>query len=396
MTAIESLTSKVSVTGSTLPDVSSYRDVVGKSIWNPHASEGLSLIGRAIVLTAALLVGYFLIKALFFILFRNNTPSSPDGPSEIDEICDRKNCSAPHTHFQSTDTFSQEEILKLCNIQNLKEEECLYTEDLTVEQNQIQLLMQDEKTKPLLEYIKNETSSKEFARGVLFVLLGIKPALAIEQELDEKMFSILKNLTRDYEHLKWKESEGPRTGTKAVYFANETPLSSFDPRQFLNLCPEVSLTDAVALCFAKQHLRDADQFLSYLLGFGPSWESHAINADYLGREEKVAHSKQGSVSCVFKNKHYREIGKALNPMLSEEKEIEKLGFNYHCQFASLIPRSHWLREKPNLMQDVAVDETLDKTGTKQMFDGLTARTEYFKKSYTLKKWVMETYFSSLI
>lgn len=307
----------------------------------------------------------------------------------LEHLYDPKNlndsCAALHTHHRSSNSdfsFSRAKILELCDIKKLKEEG--YTEDFTIEvlmaKNEIKSLMKMPNTKRLVEYIFQENSTM-YAMGALFVLLGIKPALVIEESVDDKVFSILTDLAEEHPDL---YLDAPK-GSGKVYFVNEKPFSFFDPREFLNLSPKVSLRDAVATCFSRQGQRDADQFLSYLLGFGPSWETYAIYTSYLDQE-------RNSVSCVFKRKHYFEIGNVLKQSLFKEdkskSEIEKLGFTFHSQFASLIGRCDLNKENSS-----AIEAMLAKTGTKQAFDGLTARTDYFKKSYTLKKWVMDTYFS---
>ncbi len=386
---------------------SQYHAVVKRSIWDPLApgisGGAIDLAGRVVVITTVLLAGY-VIMAILSIPFWYSTPPLSVGPSMFDQriarffsqkrtqhLCDPKDlsdiCLELHSHHQSTVSLNKEEILDLCDAEKLQEEECIYAGDLTVEKEKIQLLMQDSKTQTLVDYILQTAEKRNVALGALFVLLGIKPALAIEEELDETLSSILTNLT--HAHLCLKKFNGSRTG----YFVNETPLPSFDPRHFLNLSPEVSLTEAVALCFPEQNQRDADQFLSYLLGFGPSWEAYAIHSDYLYQERKA-------VSCIFNRNHYYEIGKVLNQSLFKKDEvrteIEKLGFIFHSQLASLIGHCHWIRKDPSAMEGIASMTMLEKTGTRQMLDGLTARTDYFKKSYSLKKWVMETYFSQLI
>ena len=206
----------------------------------------------------------------------------------------------------------------------------------------------------------------------------------MEKKPDEALSLILTELAQKHHNLRLSAPNG----FSAVYFVNEKPFSSFDPREFLNLSSAFTLMEAVATCFPVQSQRDADQFLSYLLGFGPSWENYATGTRYLYQEKD-------SVSCMFSNKHYYEIGNVLNQALcnkGERSESEKLGLIFHSQFASLIEQCHWTR-KFSITKDGALEKGLHMTGTGQAFDGLTARTDYFKKSYTLKKWVMKTYFS---
>ncbi len=410
MTAIESATSKVSVPETPLIFSSQYPAIASRSIWNPLAPvEGVrDLVGRVIIIATVFLLGYFLIKTLFSRCWRGTQPPKGTKPEDQDKenlrrlmqaqlanqkslvhLCRsiNKNDVVLHKHDQSI-SLPKDKILDLCDVENLREEECIYAGDLTFAKERIELLMKNSNTQRLVEYICQK-NSRTYAMGALFVFLGIKPALAIETKPDKELFSILKDLTEDKElDLCLRESDG----SSPVYFVNENPFPSFNPREFLNLSPNVTLTQAVADCFSAQGQRDADQFLSYLLGFGPSWETYANNARYLYEEKD-------SVSCIFSKNHYYDIGKVLNQALFKKEEvqseIESLGFTFHTQIASLIEKGRWEKKESLAEKKTILEQRLSKTGTNQILDGLTARTDYFKKSYTLKKWVMETYFPQL-
>ncbi len=409
MTAIESATSKVSVPETPLIFSSQYPAIASRSLWNPLAPvEGVrDLVGRVIIIATVFLLGYFLIKTLFSRCWRGTQPPKGTKPEDQDkenlrrlmqaQLANQKSLvhlCAPinkkdavlHKHDQKI-SLPKDKILDLCDVENLREEECIYAGDLTLEKERIKLLIElkSSNTQRLVEYIRQKKSTI-YAMGALFVLLGIKPALAIETKPEDELFSILKDLADEF-GFGFRVTEGP------VYFVNESPCPSFDPREFLNLSREVTLTQAVADCFSAQGQRDADQFLSYLLGFGPSWETYANNARYLYEEKD-------SVSCIFSKNHYYEIGKVLNQALFKKEEvqseIENLGFTFHTQIASLIEKGRWEKKESLAEKKTVLEQMLSKTGTNQILDGLTARTDYFKKSYTLKKWVMETYFPDLL
>ena len=312
---------------------------------------------------------------------------SPKNPDDIYTV--------PHTHNQSTDlTLSsfKKEIVDLCDIEKLQEEDCIFTEDLIEEKKQINLLMQNPETQPLLTFIKERKGAildscvEKSALGALFVLLGIKPALVKDAvELDKELLSVLTNLVKEKDNLFLKAFNN----FDGVYFVNENPFPSFNPRNFLNLSSEVSFTKAIAICYPNRG-HETHQCLSYLLGYGPSWEAFQTN---LGYQEKR------SISCIYNSNHYYEIGKVLNQSLfkieKDKSEIESLGFIFHSQFVSLVEQGGCRYAKRNIAPD-KIKRMLGITGTAQIFDGLTARTDYFKKSYTLKKWVMETYFPQLL
>jgi hypothetical protein len=423
MTARVDLQSKVPVSLEKLSYFSQYPSIVSRSLWDPLAPGVLGgardLAGRAVIVTAVLL-GCYLILSLFIKYILQSTPSSSEGISKnnqkiadeqqtanlrrlaevhraskrnLEHLCGPKNlsdiCTGLHTHHQSSNldlSLDKEKILHLCDVENLKDEECLYPEDkLTDEISHIESLMKKDNTQRLMKYFSFEKDPMQYALGALFVLLGIKPALAIEIRPDKELLSILTDLANEHSNLCLKNE------SSTLYFVNEEPLSSFHPRNFLNLSSEVLLMDAVPLCFSEQGHWEADQFLSYLLGFGPSWEIYATTNDYFYRE-------QDSASCMFNNNHYYEIGNVLNQFLfnkdEDRSEIEKLGFTFHSQLASLIKKHQW-KKNVFLEREIAPKTMLSITGTSQALDGLTARTDYFKKSYTLKKRVMETYFPQL-
>jgi hypothetical protein len=426
MTAIENATLKVSVPEITQPYFSQFPDIVSRSLWDPLAPGVLGgakdLVGRVVMLAAVFLLGY-LFWALVSRCFWRNIPPRSNELQELKQLIQKleqkipldrslskqdyrsqKNpddiYNVPHTHNQSTDfdlSPFKEKILHLCDKEKLQEKDCIYTEDLSTEvlieeKKQIKLLMEDSKTQLLVDFINRNVNSavSRSALGALFVLLGIKPALVKDaQELNKELLSILIKLVNEKGNLSLKAF----SNFDGVYFANEKPFPFFNPRNFLNLSSELSFAEAVAICYP--HPGDETcQCLSYLLGYGPSWETFMSNIGY---------ANEKSISCIFNKNHYYEIGKVLNQSLFNKvevrSEIEKLGFSFHSQFASLVEQGRCGKEERSARRDIAAEkikEMLKITGAVQIFDGLTARTDYFKKSYTLKKWVMETYFSSLI
>jgi hypothetical protein len=240
--------------------------------------------------------------------------------------------------------------------------------------------MQDPKIQPLLTYISRaEKKLRSNALASLFVILGIKPALVFEanSSLDPALITLLQEISGG--HLILREERSDR------YFVNERPLAFFDPHRFLTLLPTVSLAEAVIHYFPRQNQLDSDQMLSYLLGFGPSFEAYATNCSY------VRHSDP--VKCCLNENHYYEIGKVLYQhffhKIGDNLQLATLAFAYHCQVVTLFRRYQWANDQPVR----PVHDLLKNTGTTCFLDGVAARTDYFKKSYTLKEWVMETYFT---
>jgi hypothetical protein len=148
---------------------------------------------------------------------------------------------------------------------------------------------------------------------VLYVLFGIKPALALFfNELNDEDFNAIEAVAKLNPSCKIARDEDH----KYFYLSNESPHPLFDPRKYI--IPKAftgynSILDAVRSCFLFNHKDDAcaNQFLSYLLGYGPSWEDH---------QRSNRNSLQPETS-ILSDEHYKELGIASGE-LSPEKYIE--------------------------------------------------------------------------
>lgn len=295
----------------------------------------------------------------------------------------------PHQHcqlMQPTLRLPRAEMDRLCDVSRVQEEEYLFRGDLSREKNKIQLLMQEPHIQRWIDYIfaEREMCFRANAIGCLFVILGVKPAwIFSEAEVNPALKIVMKALLTllretSSEQLIFTETDS------ALYFVNEHPFPSFDPRSFWPLNPSVSLTEGLKQCLNKKFPSVPKvAMLSYLLGYGPTFEA------FMSQLPGPINSRISL--CGLSQIHYCVIGKVLYQHFfhtaGDYLQWVTLGFAYHSQLALL--------QLPKRSPVHPVDALLHKTGTDCVVDGIGVRTDYFKKSYTLKKWVMETYFSEL-
>jgi hypothetical protein len=267
--------------------------------------------------------------------------------------------------------FDIEQLKAVIHMSYINVEESLYMGDLSIEKQLISEMLNSPSLAPLLSYIRGEKNKNSvYGIGVLMVVLGIKPGRVFETGIEPKLARIVENLSQI--GLLAVGREGGE-----VYLVNEKPLDAFNPRNLLESLSEGdSLLDALKKAFKGQNHIQADQELSYLLGFGPSWESYTNN---------IAGALKMETSC-FSDSHYRQLGEVLigNHVVKDTDDALSVGVTYHRNF------KRFLNGNPRLCKS-QFDVLLQNTETNCVLDGITVRTIYFKKSYTLKKWVMETY-----
>lgn len=218
--------------------------------------------------------------------------------------------------------------------------------------------------------------------------MGIKPSLILSlDEISEDIKKILETKKKwvaiqefDFSprRICYTRAGMPITevmeSTKQICITNEKPLEAFDPRRFLyplQQDPSISLSDATIYCFNEQYKQNAEQMLSYLLGFGPSWEAYNANA-------KLNFDPKNS---IFTESHYEELGK----IFSKDNPIE-IGYLFHLKHLSF----HIPHFQP---QSNEIKKLLLNTSSSHIIDAVSSQTEYFQKSYTLKKWLLDSYFT---
>jgi hypothetical protein len=255
-----------------------------------------------------------------------------------------------------------------------------YEESLEVEKKSIAALISSPHLTPLLDYIKRED---EDVRGLqaLYVILGIKPVCVFEYGMKEELLSILNTLLP----LIGKEGQFHlSTHTEHHYLVNEFPLEAFDPRRYLNRLHPHENTDsfvsAIEYCFPNQNKPLTDQILSYLLGFGPSWESYASLTSYVRSELPEP---------LFSDRHYKEIGRVLKDHLSslpENYNDADIGTAYHQQLKTFAVKKAWNFR----IQQMEHQKRFNIKGIDFSADGIVVRTDYYKKMHTLTKWITDT------
>lgn len=289
--------------------------------------------------------------------------------------------------------FNTEKVLQLKDLSSISLDSVNYEGSLEVEKNAIAALISNPHLTPLLDYIQRTRQLDEKdVRGIqaLYVILGIKPACVVEYVMSEELLSILNTLLP----LIGKEGQYHLSmSDKHHYLVNEFPLEAFDPRRYLNrLHPQEdtnSLLTAVQYCFPNQNKPHTDQILSYLLGFGPSWEAYATRSAYL---------QSDLPEPLFTERHYREIGSVLKDNLSEilqeplQEDVNAVGLGraYHQQLPTLrMPKKANMRK-----QEMEQQRRFEIKGIESCTDGIVVRTDYFKKMHTLTQWVVDTFLNT--
>jgi len=170
--------------------------------------------------------------------------------------------------------------------------------------------------------------------SAIHVILGIKPALAIENPdlYPADLLIKLKKMITLNSHCCIIE---PSSSCKALYFANESPLPQYNP--WIYLQPTIrtifdsSISKAIQLCFPiamnEQFLSVTDQILplqvcSYMLGFGPTWEGYMHRKSMPSALIQFEHLHD---RWVFSNQHYNELGQALQAH-DEEGRLYSINF----------------------------------------------------------------------
>ncbi len=368
-----------------------YSSSPSRSIYRNSINASQSLAGRFIIVIALSIVSYLIYR---FFCARNlvNLPPTLQCPH--------------HSGLSSAPILQSKQVQKLSDSSNFQEKDFLYEGDLSMEKDEIKRRLEDPSLRELLAYIQpldkteiekrlknfldevilhnhGNRSSLEHRRvglAALFVVLGIKPALTENIDIHRDLYQILKNLKM--ESLELKEVN------KAFYFVNEKPLQAFDPRCFLQLDPNSSLMDAIIKFFPQRESCGSNQRLSYLLGYGPAWEPYAIHTYALYKEITPEPSQE---NCVFTNEHYQEIGKVFlreQAARGDQKQAIALGLDYHLHFA-LLHRQY----DPHHRDSKSLSEYRNYIHSLPIHNGISLRTDYCRRGSSLRKWIIETYFS---
>lgn len=173
--------------------------------------------------------------------------------------------------------------------------------------------------------------------NAICVLAGLKPVLAIMKNSPLHPFCE-KNHTwgNGIKLLRFEDASGG-----GYFLINEHPLPEFDPRKFIDQFEKKyeSIEAAVMHAFPdlgnQETSIESEQLLSYLLGYGPTWEAYRgvswlwhMNGGAADDHVKETWFKGAN---VFSEEHFLQLGTALsqNRNLSREALIQN-GKNYHA------------------------------------------------------------------
>lgn len=284
-------------------------------------------------------------------------------------------------HDARSIVLSKDVVVALHDETRLSLQDCLYRGDLPTERNVISQRLRNPALKELIDYTNTCVNpiEKHDAIACLFVYLGIKPVLVIEQgwERFPRLYQIIEKLSSPTFVL--------GRANRMAFVVNEAPLEAFNPRRYLEPLAQsnISLMEAAIHAFIHQGTPVNDQMLSYLLGFGPSWEAY--------RNQSSKRETDFTEQSRFTDAHYAEIGKVLCWALPSVKDEDptKVGFAYHMQFSTLLTLRCCNFRGLDQHKPLPISDFLATTGTEGTFDGITARTDYFRRSITLKKLVMD-------
>lgn len=198
----------------------------------------------------------------------------------------------------------------------------------------------------------------------IYVLMGLKPLYVCSPN----EAPLIRWFQRNFPHLRIVTHE------QDTYLINENPLASFHPKKYI---AGFSGTIEKAILYAFPHLglKDTDQRLSYLLGFGPTWEAYA------GRNQKKY--KDEAQPSVFTDEHYLELGKVLNPLGDYHQQVEA-GKNHHLHY-----KEHPYLPTKSGPPSTDEEKEMDKTYNHFIVDSISIKTPYLQQKIALQKRLLE-------
>ncbi|MBS0627312.1 MAG: hypothetical protein JSS09_03775 [Verrucomicrobia bacterium] len=340
------------------------------SLFFKNEEKTLNILSALGIIASIGFLGYQ-ISSLYGRVTTNPTPETPYQPKKIHFIFD--NARKPTQAI-----ISPSRLEKLNDLKTLERVDFLSQENLSLEK--IKIANDIKKHSDILKYIQKQTNKQKTknALAALLTLLGIKPVLifANEQKIDPELYKILSQKKEiQLKKFDWKMGRG-------ICLANETPIELFNPRRFLKPLSNknISLLDATIDCFIHQDAQQEDEMLSYLLGFGPTFESYR-------KHTKKTFTPENS---IFSDTHYAELGK----VFSTENQVE-LGFYFHQKQAEIASLKTEKDCSTPYNSNFLVEKILSQTGTPHVYDAISLRTEYSQKSLSLKKWILEEYFPEI-
>ncbi len=224
---------------------------------------------------------------------------------------------------------------------------------------------------PHIQLIKSlpESNLKNNHVNALYVLAGIKPVLVVEGYYSSEEAAPIEEWSKHFPHLKWVQNT-----RRDHLLVNEHPLPEFDPRIFIENFDQTytDIATIAAEAFVSQNQLTSDKLLSYLLGFGPSWEAYAgIN--------KMRYLTHHTALTIFSDEHYLQLGKALhafNPGSSKTAASREACIQAGQQFSINAPNHPWPKFQP--FQIPIEQQKIEKLYMQHMIDRISFHTDYIQ------------------
>ena len=369
--------------------------------FNPKNYNERALVITALVITIILLVGTYYVRQAYH-RFVNKPSVTPTVEEGTDRAKARLQKTQIDSNLSNTALFAESNVVKMSIEQQAKFESAIAQlinppipdhegfwrsveeekKNLSTEIASIDKLFQLPDIQKLVSTIRKKSGQNlNIVTDTLFVILGIKPVLALdlkEWNSIQRLCPFLNKTCSALPEIKIID-ENP-----SYYIINESPLEIFDPRYYLKGCQSLSQEILPKNLLSDSKIKK-DQRLAYLLGYGPTWEAYqhhwtvCLNL-YVCNTERT--------SSEYGKKHFEQLGQVIKSCLAGETSFteEELGRYYHYHFESCYPptNAQLLEQKFSCVHSKT---PLSKIrGPVQ--DNLSIKTTYFRQRLFLRKYVL--------
>lgn len=270
------------------------------------------------------------------------------------------------------DQFLRNTIMELLNSEN----------ESHINEIKEELFKKTPELKAVIDHIIAQTSDdiKVQQVQILYTVLGIKPVQVLEQYMGDReaMLEPFKPLISKLSSIKLSTQDKD----DHWYICNESPQADFDPRKYIeNFDRDYhSIEDAAKYAFPHQVETVPEQLLSYILGFGPSWEIFAL------RFHPLSNFKNNEQSC-FSNEHYLELGRAItpNPQQVPKEQLVANGKKYS------LARINEKRTRDIYKGSEALFEQMESLYLNQQVDDVSFKTDYIQKSMECRRRILSAF-----
>lgn len=215
----------------------------------------------------------------------------------------------------------------------------------------------------------------------VYVVVGLKPALAIEPRCPGTAKNILILATQFFPHLRLIQRKDGHS-----FLVNEQPLPEFDPRAFIRNFTTIS--EAVTASFPSNYDQKKDQVLSYVLGFGPTWEAFMLNAAKFEKTQPI-----DIEASVFTDLHYEQLGKSLaKGSSSTERTFIDAGKKYHQSLGALCNKVTSQQQKmtikehlESIKEQFTTFKQINDLSMEHIVDDVSLQTDYIQAAIAYRK-----------